>query len=260
MNKWNTFNVSMFNINSLYKWAKEDDIAMYDKVVPTLNRTKDISVDEVEYDHVDIDADYLTVKEGHDASLSQKRFRKCVTSFVRDDVKTLIIRSRYGSGKTTFLQRLLQGHPEYTRVLFITYRQSLARDIMRNFKQLGFKNYLDAYDDPSVWNNPRLIVQLDSLMNVMVKNDRFMGEDVFDAHYDLIVLDEVESLLNHFDEETMNGKEIMIYDFFDKLITASSKVICLDGDVSDRCLQFITSYGNYINVVNVNWENHQDYE
>ena len=123
---------------------------------------------------------------------------------------------------------------------------------MRNFKQLGFKNYLDAYDDASVWNNPRLIVQLDSLMHVMLKNDRFLGEDIFDAHYDLIVLDEAESLLNHFDEETMNGKEIIIYDFIDKLITASSKVICLDGDVSDRCLQFITSYGNYINVVNMN--------
>ena len=46
----------------------------------------------------------------------------------------------------------------------ITYRQTLARGIMCNFGQLGFKNYLDSYDDPSVWNVPRLIVQLNSLM------------------------------------------------------------------------------------------------
>ena len=60
--------------------------------------------------------------------------------------KSLIVRSRYGSGKTTFLQR---------RVLFITYRQTLARDIMRNFGNLGFKNDLDSYDDSSVWNAPQ---------------------------------------------------------------------------------------------------------
>ncbi|MFM7985384.1 MAG: hypothetical protein ACKPKO_39330, partial [Candidatus Fonsibacter sp.] len=75
------------------------------------------------------------------------------------------MRSRYGSGNTTFLQRLVRARkPE--RVLFITYRQTLARDIMRNFCKLGFKSYLDSHDVPSVWNAPRLIVQLDSLMHI----------------------------------------------------------------------------------------------
>ena len=37
---------------------------------------------------------------------------------------------------------------------FVTYRQTQPRDIMRNFGKLGFKNYLDSYDDPSVWNAP----------------------------------------------------------------------------------------------------------
>ena len=53
--------------------------------------------------------------------------------------KALIVRSRYGSGKTTYLKRLIQArNPE--RVLFITYRQTLARDLMKNFGKLGFKN------------------------------------------------------------------------------------------------------------------------
>jgi excinuclease UvrABC helicase subunit UvrB len=69
--------------------------------------------------------------------------------------KTLVVRSRYGSGKTYFLQQLIQKY-DLKRVLFITYRQTLARDIMRNFKRLGFKNYLDAHEHPEVWNSPRL--------------------------------------------------------------------------------------------------------
>ncbi|MFM7989986.1 MAG: DEAD/DEAH box helicase family protein, partial [Candidatus Fonsibacter sp.] len=53
--------------------------------------------------------------------------------------KSLIVRSRYGSGKTIFLLRLVKSrNPE--RVLFITYRQTLARDIMRNFWKLNLEN------------------------------------------------------------------------------------------------------------------------
>ena len=81
------------------------------------------------------------------------------------DTKTFVLKSRYGSGKTTFMQRLIKEHnPE--RVLFITYRHTLALDIMRNFGKLQFKNYLDACNDPTIWDAPRLNIQLDSLMNI----------------------------------------------------------------------------------------------
>ena len=81
--------------------------------------------------------------------------------------------------KTAFMQRLIrERNPE--RVLFITYRQTLARDIMRNFGQLGFKNYLDSYEDPRVWESPRLIVQLDSLLNVLLENDSVVSASGFE--------------------------------------------------------------------------------
>ncbi|MFM7985247.1 MAG: hypothetical protein ACKPKO_38605, partial [Candidatus Fonsibacter sp.] len=124
----------------------------------------------------------------------------------------LIVRSRYGSGKTTFLQRLVRTRkPE--RVLFITYHQTLARDIMRNFGKLGFNNYFDSHDDPSVWNAPRLIVQLDSFMHIFTRSDDVLNGDGFNLRYDMIILDESEILLAHFDEQTMSGKEIGIWNF-----------------------------------------------
>jgi hypothetical protein len=129
------------------------------------------------------------------------------------------------------------------RVLFITYRQTLARDIMRNFGKLGFKNYLDSYDDPSVWNAPRLIVQVDSLLNVLQKNDKFISSGSFSLKYDMIILDESESLLAHFDEKTMERKEINIWNFFDELLKHSSKMLLMDGDISERSLSFASSYG-----------------
>ena len=96
----------------------------------------------------------------------------------------MVVRSRCGSGKTTFLQRLVKSRkPE--RVLFVTYRRTLARDIMRNFGQLGFKNYLDSYDDPSVLNAPRLIVQLDILMNIFTRSDDVLSGEGFQLRYDM---------------------------------------------------------------------------
>ena len=103
------------------------------------------------------------------------------------------------------MQRLINEHNP-KRVLFITYRQTLARDVMRNFGKLGFQNYLDSYEKPNIWDSSRLVVQLDSLLNIIIRNDTFRNSNEFDLAFDMIVLDESESLLNHFDEKTMDGR------------------------------------------------------
>ena len=66
----------------------------------------------------------------------------------------------------------------------------MARDIVRNFGKLGFESYLDSYDDPSVWNSPRLIVQLDSLMNIFERSEDVLSGEGFHLRYDMIFLDE----------------------------------------------------------------------
>ncbi len=51
--------------------------------------------------------------------------------------KTKIFRIRCGSCETAYPQRFIKArNPE--RGLFITYRHTLARDVVRNFGKLGF--------------------------------------------------------------------------------------------------------------------------
>ena len=139
----------------------------------------------------------------------QKVFKRTVRKFTDGDTKAFVLKSRYGSGKTTFMQRLIKEHnPE--RVLFITYRQTLALDIMRNFGKLQFKNYLDACNDPTIWDAPRLNIQLDNLMNIRLNDGPLMTDDECDLRYDMIVLDESAGFMNNFDEGVMNHKEIEI--------------------------------------------------
>ena len=124
---------------------------------------------------------------------------------------------------------------------------------MRNFGQLGFNNYLDSYDDPSVWNSPRLIVQLDSLMSIFERSDDALSCGGFHLRYDMIILDKSESLLAHFGEQTMARKEISIWNFIDELLKHSGKMLLMDGNISNRSLSFAREYGEltYINNKNM---------
>ena len=249
--RWPSLKTYDFTIFSLQAMAKDGNMDMYNRIKPTLNMSKHVFEDTNEYPPYLIDTPYLTTKTPDAAATNkdQAKFKMLVDRFMTDATKkSLVLRSRYGSGKTTFMQRLIkERNPE--RVLFITYRQTLARDIMRNFGKLGFKNYLDSYDQPNVWQSPRLIVQIDSLMNLLLKNEDVMNGAAFDLNYDMIVLDESESLLCHFDEGTMVRKEIEIWNFFDELLKHCKKMVLMDGDVSERSLSFANSYGimTYIN-------------
>ena len=75
-----------------------------------------------------------------------------------------------------------------------------------------------------------------------------MNGDEFDLRYDMIVLDESESLMNHFDEGTMNHKEIDIGFFFTQFIKYTPKMVLMDGDISQRSLRFAASFGKMIYV------------
>ena len=76
-----------------------------------------------------------------------------------------------------------------------------------------------------------------------------MGDSAFDLRYDMITWDKSESLLAHFDGQTMSGKEIGVWNFFDELLKHSGKMLLMDGDISDRSLSFASAYGEitYIN-------------
>jgi hypothetical protein len=254
--RWESFKSHYsYTMKSLIALAKEGNIDMLDSIRASLNSCKDVYDDKVQYPCTEIDTPFLLPKEPDGPmNQDQKKFKDLTEEFIRDaGKKSLILRSRYGSGKTTFMQRLIREH-DPKRVLFITYRQTLARDIMKNFKQLGFKNYLDSYENPKVWDSPRLIVQLDSLMNLLYRNDDVMDGEAFELDYDLIVLDESESLMNHFDGKTMENKEISIWEFFDAILKHCKKMVLMDGDVSQRTMSFASSYGGYTYIYNKNNE------
>ena len=78
---------------------------------------------------------------------------------------------------------------------------------MRTFGKLGDKSYLDSYDDPTVWESPRLTVQMDSLLNLLNQHSDVMDGEGFELSY----------------ERTMNKKEIKRWLCFNELMQRSRK-------------------------------------
>ena len=116
-------------MNSLRTLAKEGNIDEHARINPLLNSTKNVFDDGSNYPCIKINTPFLTTKKPEDQPThpDQARFQSVVQEFAQNDGKSLVLRSRYGSGKTTFTQRLIK-EQGYRRVLFVTHRQTLARE------------------------------------------------------------------------------------------------------------------------------------
>lgn len=139
---------------------------------------------------------------------------------------TVIIRSPMNTGKTTIMTSFIaKKNPR--RILVVTCRCTLASYMMSQLKKLGFIDYRSYREYDDIRCVDRLVVQLESLY-------RLEGCE----KYDMIILDEIESLLYQFKSKTMNGKVIKTYEILSSLVTEAAIVWGLDGHAYERTIDF----------------------
>jgi hypothetical protein len=156
-----------------------------------------------------------------------------------DNKKFLCLKSAYGTGKTHTFKKLIDEY-KFEKILFLTYRQSLAISIADELgEQYRFTNYLNVVNKSELKQFDRLILQLDSIGHLIVGD--MNDSDLEFGNYNLIVLDEIEGLLNHISFNKMN--QHIIHNNLTNIINESNKVLVLDGDLSNRGLDFISSFG-----------------
>ena len=89
--------------------------------------------------------------------------------------------------------------------MFITYRQSLANSLYDELQKQDFQNY-NELTNYEIQNAERLVIQLDSLVRLNDKDD--ITPKNYVPNYDLIVVDEMEGILSHFNAKTLKNKQI----------------------------------------------------
>ena len=160
------------------------------------------------------------------------------------NTKYRVIKSGLGTGKTSMIREHLNQrfaiNPN-TRVIFITCRQTLADNISGSFSHMGFFNYLDSSIEINS-SIPCIILSLDSLLKVaLIDYDK--DEYIF-TPYDIVICDEICSLLKHFSFDQMANKTD-IYGLFESIIKQSKETWFLDGDISNREISWLQRYLNY---------------
>ncbi|ATZ81253.1 DEXDc helicase-primase [Bodo saltans virus] len=159
------------------------------------------------------------------------------------------IKSAYGTGKTSFLKNFLNmldlnDHIKYKKVLFISYRRSLSYDVQRQLSDFGFENYIEVQKKGNYLHEiDKLIIQYESLHKIL-SHSYDMHDDPNQINYDLIIIDECESVLSQVDSTTNGENQRDNYNIFREFVKKSKKMIVLDGDISNKTYNFIHTFSN----------------
>lgn len=129
----------------------------------------------------------------------------------------LAVKANMGTGKTKTLvdQFITQYITPDTRCLFITYQRILTNKYMQMLQPHGFQNYMHKDFEAG-----KLVICLDSLIHIT------------NPTYDYVFVDEVLSVLLHFNSNLMKNNQ-HVCNVFQEIIRTSQRVIVLDAQVDN---------------------------
>lgn len=160
-----------------------------------------------------------------------------------DDYKVMCVKSPMGTGKTYMMGNIIEENSdEFKRILWITHRITLTKQIYGSFKKYGFETYLDKKGN--LGDADRIIVQLDSLQRLFTTEVTEEGCEISIPKYDLVVIDECESLFNHFSSPYLDKGQDGGRSLFNEMMACikyAPKVIFMDADMGERTHCVISS-------------------
>lgn len=138
------------------------------------------------------------------------------------------IKSHLGSGKTTIIKQFIKNNPNIKKILYFAPRILFARDIYNDLKDYDFKLY-NKLKKKDYYNTERIIIQLESLWKVNK------------TEFDLIIIDEVESVLKQLTSKITNKNIVETYKNFQYLINNCKTIITADAFLSNNSIDVINS-------------------
>ena len=238
--KWNSFTnlrKTMLTIDTLKYYAKLDNPELFAKINHKV-------IDKPKYDSIKVEQTYLLDKKEIIKSSNSTVSQNICNWMNNKEIKTLAIKSPYNTGKTTLISNVLREFKP-KRVLFITHRQSLTNELYGTFKKFGFCNYMNGSFDAR-----KLICQIESLHKITDSLDPFYynSENIAQS-FDLVILDEIESINYHFTSPTISNKQ-QTFEYMCEILRISNKILALDGDFHNRSFDLIDSLGKSIIIEN----------
>ena len=148
-----------------------------------------------------------------------------INDFNNNVFNIFVVSALWGSGKSYHIMRPIIDHLLLTnkdsKILMITERNSLNSQVFTDYKNKGFVSHLGRRRFNK--DDHLIIVSMESLYKVGLKT------------FDLIILDEYESIITNLDSDTMETQYKSYYKGYETLahyINTSKKCLLLDADIS----------------------------
>jgi len=227
------FNKPLTNTNltikTLLMMARIDNNKMYESVcIQFENELKQFNNMKLEYNNI-MDILQKEYKQRED----KIHFNEC-TRYITDHAKnaisealkieynSVILSAVTGAGKTTMTNKIINDVNNKTKsILAVSVNRSIAEKLHNDFN-------LDCYN----------------FNGMLLPTDRFICSfeklHIIDRKYDIIVLDEINSLLSHITSTTMKYKNKSWSKLID-LTTNAETVICCDATITDNIFNFLNN-------------------
>jgi len=238
---WNNTKINNnYSIKYLLNLLKEDNEDVYEKISLKLKNTnnnndnKDKIMNQIKefYDFnltKDNTNNYIDIIDLKDDDIINNQYlSKNLLNKYQD--KNLIIQSPMNSGKSTIIYELIKKyHKEDKSILIITPRIKYGQFTKKNIENdlnINFDIYNDIKFKKKSLNSNYLIVQCESLSRIMKYK------------YDLVILDEIKSVLTRFSVDNYNCHSKYLKDSvkFESLIYNCDRYIAADGYINKFCI------------------------
>lgn len=156
-----------------------------------------------------------------------------------DNYKVLIGSANLGGGKSYSICNYIKNHKEIKKVIIITPRITHAKSITDDFNKKTnrkFRLYQNIKKKEEYKSVDNIVVQLESINKLDEQNN---------IDFDLIVVDEIESVLNQFTSPTLKGILKKTVRAFERIFRASKKIYLADAFLTERTYEFISNILEY---------------
>ena len=240
--KWNRFksntNIDSVGIGTLKYYAKKDNPEEYFKLFNSnslaletelKNNPNMVSIEKSKIcNSMYLFSNFKKIIK-HDEN--DEKISETINKWIYENHKCLCIKSEMDTGKTYLITELLKNYSaKFKRVLFVTHRTKFANDIYEKFKSMGFIHY--QKDPDKMMFGDKIICQIESLHKLFAFNN---------SPFDLIIMDEIESVLNQFSSPTMKGTNYDILYKFTEMEKLANKLLYFDADFALRAYQYINN-------------------
>ena len=241
-NKTTPKDVKIITIGTLIEWAKEDNLDLTNKIFSKYYLSIKLNIkhiNEITQSRYKINIDF----EEKYKLISDESHAFFIDHIDKSIDKTcLLIQSCTGSGKTFTINKinnyLLTKNPHYTFLSLVTRRSMCACHItaFNNSKEskIKFTSYLDqSYDTLDYF-----ISSLENLIRI-------------DDDYDIVLLDEINSLINYFYSDTLRSIRLRCISVLLRILSKAKVIIACDANITDLVFCFF----NQINVKYIYYKN-----